>query len=89
MKKVKLSITDTDNNITVAMGHDVQTDDLIISINKPAGVTASATDINDIFADTYEHINGSAGTVTKVEAAVTALLLETDRVSENLKYKED
>ena len=89
MKRIKLSITDTDNNLTVSMGHDVQTDDLIVSINKPYGVTASSTDINNILADAYEYVNGAAGTATEVEATITAYLLDVERVSENLKYKED
>jgi len=89
MKKVKLSITDTDNNVTYSMGHDKNDDSLIVSISKPYGITASSTEILDIFADTYEHLNGSAPTVTKVDATITAMLLEDDRVSETIKYKED
>tara|TARA_R110000772_G_scaffold8005_1_gene26713 strand:+ start:1821 stop:2093 length:273 start_codon:yes stop_codon:yes gene_type:complete len=90
MKKVKLSITDTSNNLTYAMGHDKNDESiLIVSINKPYGVTASAVEINDIFADTYQHFSGTASVATKVEGTITALLLKFDLVRENLKYQQD
>lgn len=92
MKKVILSITDTDNNITISMGNDKYDESLIVSISKPAGVTASSADsadINDIFADTYEYITGSASTSTKTNASVTAIMLREEFVSITIPYKQD
>tara|TARA_R110000772_G_scaffold81439_2_gene173249 strand:+ start:30909 stop:31166 length:258 start_codon:yes stop_codon:yes gene_type:complete len=83
MKKVKLSITD-ESNITYGMANDKNDDSIIIvSINKPYGVTASSTEINDVLNDTYLHVVGTAS--TGIEGSVTYALLQEDLTRVNYK----
>lgn len=81
-KKVKLTIQ-AENDVVVGFGEDLQTSEMIVSINKPNGVTMSASDINTLLTSAYTYIGGTLSTAA--QSTIESKLLIEERVSDIIK----
>ena len=80
--------------ITVSLGTSNNNASLLsVSVNSPQGFSMSSVQsaaVVDVLSDTYEYILGSPTfSVSGTNAAIIAMLSESERVSKTLPYKED